>query len=279
MKSNSLTRQFFFTTVRVESTAEDGTRSSGTAFFYNASRTNRVAPFLVTNKHVVRGARGGRVFFLEGNEDGPVLGSSVLGNFGNFEGHWVFHPNEDVDLCCLAVADVIQASMDGGHPVFFKSVNSDLCPSPADVVDLEAIEDVTFIGYPSALYDTVNLTPIVRSGRTATPIELDFNGLPAFLIDASVFPGSSGSPVFIVQRGGYIKGGSFQVGRDRAFFVGVVASVHVSPTTGQLIQVINDSGVVFNSPIDLGVVFNWKAVEELIDEACRLREVDRDSLK
>lgn len=279
MDANSITRQFFFTTARIESTAADGTKSSGTAFFYNASRTNRVAPFLVTNKHVVRGARDGRVFFLEGNESGPVLGHSVHGNFANFEGHWVFHPNEYVDLCCLSVADVIQASIDGGHPVFFKSVSSGLCPSPTDVADLEAIEDVYFIGYPSALYDTVNLTPIVRTGTTATPIELKYNGLPAFLIDASVFPGSSGSPVFIVQRGGYRTGGSYHVGGDRAFFVGVVASVHVSPTTGKLIQVADDPGVVFTLPIDLGVVFNWQAVDELIDEACRLRKVDRDSLQ
>jgi hypothetical protein len=36
-----------------------------------------------------------------------------------------------------------------------------------------------------------------RRGMTATPPQLDYCGRPTFLIDASVFGGSSGSPVFL----------------------------------------------------------------------------------
>ena len=39
--------------------------------------------------------------------------------------------------------------------------------------------------------------PILRRGTTATPIALNFEGRPEFLIDAAVYPGSSGSPVFV----------------------------------------------------------------------------------
>ncbi|MFR3321383.1 MAG: hypothetical protein ACLTSZ_09905 [Lachnospiraceae bacterium] len=66
-----------------------------------------------------------------------------------------------------------------------------------------AIEDITFIGYPSGLYDSVNKLPIIRQGITATPIWNQFNGENVFLIDAGVFPGSSGSPVFIYNHGSY----------------------------------------------------------------------------
>mgnify|MGYP003291781313 CR=1 FL=1 len=46
-------------------------------------------------------------------------------------------------------------------------------------------------------YDKKNNLPLVRTGTIASHPRKDFNGLPQFVIDAQVFPGSSGSPVFI----------------------------------------------------------------------------------
>ena len=50
----------------------------------------------------------------------------------------------------------------------------------------------------------------------------NFKGEDVFLIDAGVFPGSSGSPVFIYNRGTYPTKDGIAVG-SRLMFVGVIA--------------------------------------------------------
>lgn len=67
-------------------------------------------------------------------------------------------------------------------------------------MDFEPNKPVTFIGYPNGLYEFTSLLPIVRQGYAATAMHIDHGGKPTFLIDAFVFPGSSGSPVFLVPR-------------------------------------------------------------------------------
>jgi hypothetical protein len=98
---------------------------------------------------------------------------------------------------------------------------------------LDAVEEVLFIGYPCGIWDARNLLPIVRRGITATPIYIDFSGRKQFLIDASVFPGSSGSPVFIYNAGIYWdkKSGSTVVGH-RLFFLGILSEVFQMVDTG-----------------------------------------------
>ncbi|MFT3756084.1 MAG: hypothetical protein QM769_09065 [Pseudoxanthomonas sp.] len=75
-----------------------------------------------------------------------------------------------------------------------------MIPTPQQVTKLDAAESVTFISYPNGVWDSKNLLPVARRGTTASPIEVDFEGTPRFLIDASVFGGSSGSPAFILNR-------------------------------------------------------------------------------
>lgn len=59
------------------------------------------------------------------------------------------------------------------------------------------------IGYPNGLWDSVNNMPIVRRGTMATNISLNHNDKREFVIDAACFPGSSGSPVVLFNKGGY----------------------------------------------------------------------------
>jgi hypothetical protein len=148
---------------------------------------------------------------------------------------WTGHPNDDADIACMPLAQALINANDPGRRIFYRPIGCELCPSDEIVAELDVIEDIEFVGYPNALYDSVNLTPIVRRGITATPIELDYCGLPMFLIDASVFPGSSGSPVFIVQRNGYTDGGQIMVGGLRAYFVGIVASTHIQQDAGRIV--------------------------------------------
>ena len=93
---------------------------------------------------------------------------------------------------------------------------------------------------------------IVRKGITATPIWNDFKGQEVFLVDAGVFPGSSGSPVFIYNRGTYPTKDGIVVG-NRLLFVGVMTQT-----------MLKKSDSSDGSYLNLGVVINSRALNREI---------------
>lgn len=127
----------------------------------------------------------------------------------------------DLDLIAIPIASALSDMQKKGILTFFRSIDASIIPSKEQIEELAALEEVTFIGYPSGLYDSYNKTSIIRKGITATPIWNDFKGSPTFLLDAGVFPGSSGSPVFIYNQGGYPTKNGIALG-SRIFFVGVI---------------------------------------------------------
>ena len=74
---------------------------------------------------------------------------------------------------------------------------------------MEVFDDYLVIGYPRMFYDKVNLFPIVKSGIIASKWQGMLNGKPYFLIDAKLFPGSSGSIVISKPIGTVIENGKF----------------------------------------------------------------------
>ena len=109
----------------------------------------------------------------------------------------------NLDLIAIPLASTLNELKQKGINIFYRTVDQNMLPKEEQIEYFAAIEDITFIGYPSGLYDSVNKLPIIRQGITATPIWNQFNGENVFLIDAGVFPGSSGSPVFIYNHGSY----------------------------------------------------------------------------
>lgn len=238
---------------------------SGTAFIFNAQSGNGVAPVLVTNKHValVPGDGSFSLIAKEPGQDKPKLGERIDFSHPQFSSLWTGHPSAGIDVAAAFLAPFINNADRQGKPVFYRAVTEQICPTEQIIENLDAIEAVTFVGYPNSIYDQTNLTPIMRRGYTATPLALDYNGAPVFLIDASVFPGSSGSPVFIYQQN-YSENGSIMLGSSRLLFVGVVASVAVQHDVGQITTSVMPK-VSFNQILDLGIVFNWRAVIETVE--------------
>ena len=73
-------RKLLFSTVRIETTAIDGTTvGSGTSFiFHDPASDSGHELFLVSNKHVIESGWNAYVFFTEQSPDGkPVLGEVV----------------------------------------------------------------------------------------------------------------------------------------------------------------------------------------------------------
>jgi hypothetical protein len=135
-----------------------------------------------------------------------------------------------------------------------------MIPTPQQTADMNAIEDVTFLGYPSGLVDEQNATPIVRRGITATPFSNDFQGRPEFLIDAGVYPGSSGSPVFLYNEGAYTGPSGVIVG-SRLLFLGMITS------TLQRREGTNNIYLGLGSVLKSGTIRNW--LQEAVDRFAR----------
>jgi V8-like Glu-specific endopeptidase len=275
---DTLFKQLLFTTVHIRLHAPEV--GSGTGFLYNASRGGENIPVLVTNKHVVMGTSDGGIQLMSAEAGGtkPRLGHPVEVRYQGFEGLWVGHPSPDVDVAAMFLGPTLNQLEAAGQSAFIRMIDPGVCPTATQMKDLDAVETVTFVGYPNGLYDIANHTPITRQGTTASPIHLDWGGTPCFLIDASVFPGSSGSPVFLVQRGQWKDKDSYVLaGGIRTFFLGVVAAVMVQADTGTIVVANQSPLVQFKQMIDLGIVYKWTAVEETVEALCAKHKVDRGS--
>jgi S1-C subfamily serine protease len=262
--------QLFFTTVRIETTTPTGTGfGSGFIFAHKTEAlkdTGRSHLFLVTNKHVVKDATDGTIFLIKSNDDDtPKFGERVTMRFENFEARWYGHPDDAIDVTMMYIDDSLATTFTTG---FYRSIPSFMIPADSTFEDLEAIEQVTFIGYPQGLYDTVNLIPIARRGVTATPPSINYEGKPQFLVDASVFPGSSGSPVFIVGPSFRSREKSLQYS-DRQMFVGILAAGWEITSRMKADIVPRPTGfdiiTPFSQMLGLGVVFKPSTIMETIE--------------
>ncbi|MFA5259016.1 MAG: serine protease [Candidatus Pacearchaeota archaeon] len=288
MKYQTITEQLLFSTVRIETDT-----GVGTGFLLQAQLNfGGSVIFLITNKHVIKGAKIIKFFFTKGEEvitiekdkrkikifskkEEEEIREIIPKTGEKFEcslngEEWFEHPDSDVDLTLMNLSPVLNEINKKGIKIFIKTIPLDLIPPKESLENLDALENILFIGYPNGIYDSKNLYPIIRRGITATPIYSDYEGKSLFLIDASVFPGSSGSPVFIYDKGGYKdKKGNMFMGQDRIIFCGVISSVFFQNEEGEIeFRDIPTKVTPFmkkSEKIDLGVVIKSEKVKELLD--------------
>jgi len=68
--------------------------------------------------------------------------------------------------------------------------------------ELHAGDDVSFLGFPDLLPGTSGGFPVLRSGKVASYPAAQPHAKGTFLINADVYPGDSGAPVFVCRHGG-----------------------------------------------------------------------------
>jgi V8-like Glu-specific endopeptidase len=224
---------------------------------------------LVTNKHVIANATDGHFFFIKGANGKPLIGQRHDFYATDFQAAWHDHPNANVDIAVAPLGGVWKRMRDEGMQPFIKSIPSSVIPTAEQIADLDAVEDVMFVGYPNGLFDVKNLLPIVRRGITATPFQIDYEGEPKFLIDASVFPGSSGSPVFIANSGTYFdKRGTPIFSGGRFLFLGVISAVAIAEQHGRIdfapIPTQRVPIVRMDRLLNLGIVYKSSTVLEAV---------------
>ncbi len=270
MDPRTITEQLLFSTVRLEAQKSQRTEAA-TAFLFSYKETKgRNFIFLVTNKHVIAGAHTGRCFFTQRKDGKPWIGKRFDIEIPDLAAQWHGHPVDEVDVAVMPVVPVLSAIKQAGKSVFFRTIPHTLIPTDEKLRDLDPLEEVIFVGYPSGLFDSKNLMPILRRGTTATPPQLDYEGRPTFLVDASVFPGSSGSPVLICNRGIYATRTGTTVG-NRVMLLGVIARVLIREEEGHIEIVAEPSAMkpVIKSQqmIDLGIVYKARTVLETVKGA------------
>ena len=94
------------------------------------------------------------------------------------------------------------------------------------------------VGCPRGIFDEKNNIPIARRGITATPLGKKYEGNDQFVVDMACFPGSSGSPIFVYDRNGFLdrKQNTYQIGAQRVFFVGVLFAGPVITNAGKIVM-------------------------------------------
>ena len=202
----------------------------GTGFFYKLD-TDKKTIIVVSNRHLAENVNS--LEDLDFSKSSITQKTEFLihlddGNNQSFyeDITWFLHPTQD-----LAFFDL--SSVLNKHPLptnknyYYIPVSSASIPSQNTLDNLFAIEDVVMLGYPNGLYDTVNNYPIFRTGKTGSHPAIDYNGEKKALLDVSCVPGSSGSPVFILDEGWIrYKNGALAQG-NRVLFLGVENSMPI----------------------------------------------------
>jgi len=290
MKLNRRVKQLIYSTVRLEMIFRDKDVGSGTAFMYVDERESTQIAYLVTNKHVVHNAAEGQMIFTamkpgtgqDGVSPEPILGHGIVHTVsGNFDRLWHGHPNKQVDIAVLPFDELHQQLLETKGRPCIVGISSSRVPSQEDIENLDAVEDVLIVGYPKGVMDSVNLNAIARLGVTATPYEYDYEGEPAFLVDASVFDGSSGSPIFFTSHGSTTR---LIVGPSRDFLLGVLAKVLYRTEDRGKVEFLpvpasnkQSSRVTTREMIDLGLVYKAYTIDETIADLIRCGGIDNPS--
>lgn len=257
----TIQEQLLFTTLRIERLdAQGNVESIGTGFLL----THQVSEdaykvYLISNKHVLAGAVSIAITFTKSKDGEADIGNAVRLPIANVAANVVDHPDPDVDIAILTCTNLFNLLP---NQLYFKAATYDMLAT-FDEPELSVAENVYFVGYPDNRYDIANNLPLIRMGLIASHPKYDFNGKPIFIIDAQVFPGSSGSPVYIDLTYENMKNGQIVVGKRNIKLLGIVSATMVR--NNQLKAIQTATNFVTQEVLGLGIVFKATAIKELID--------------
>ena len=232
----------------VELVCNGGVLGSGTGFV--VQKANR--SYLTTNWHVVtnRDPATGQPMNPSGTVPNEIriwhhkkghLGAWVRRTVALFsdrgEPNWIEHRRgREVDVIAvpLSIDSEIQV-----YPMELSLADADLKLVPS--------EPVSIIGFPFGVTSS-GLFPIWKTGHIASDLDIDYDGKPMFIIDATTKAGMSGSPVVARRIGSYTrKGGGMTVGRDITRFLGIYSG-----------------RTIFDDQVEIGMVWRPEVLDEIL---------------
>jgi len=171
---------------------------------------------------------------------------------------WTGHPNPTVD-----VAAVTFPPIDKRHIILSKLSNIKYI-SKSRMLTIDSLQyglDVLFIGFPLGLGVKLNPQPIFRYGAISYIDEMN----KSFLIDAQVFGGSSGSPVFCTGTSKIP-----ETANNKLLFIGIISGHMYDKLRGySFVNSLDsatqiDSTTILTENAGLGVVWSVDLINETI---------------
>jgi Trypsin-like peptidase domain len=263
-------------------------QGQGTGFFYEelgAGDTDspqwRIVDrvWLVTNRHVVLPRFGSQehlpdsfIFHLRRlAADGQVEWDPVVLDQPELLSRLKLHPDPTVDVAIVEVFDLITDRINSrGDYLQWYGVSEESFAGKNNI-SVEVSDDVAVVGYPRGYYDEYNMFPIVKSGIVASRWGSFFNGQPYFLIDAKLFPGSSGSIVITKPRDLVVAGGQVMYAKEKQFaFLGVYSGEPIQQSSP--IE-LDDVTITRKQGFNLGIVWYGDLVKAATTGGIRYGEV------
>lgn len=187
----------FKTTTIIKMITESGkTLSSGTGFFCE-NKDKQV--FLITNNHVIKRSSHIKLrLTLTDIALGYIEHKNIIIDLGKD-----IHQHTEYDLCAIPFSNIIEELKLQG-----KKLNIVAVPYSGITQDFSIfkhIEKVVMVGYPNSLINNDINYPIIRNGHTATGLCDTYEGKQEFLINIPVYGGSSGSPIYYIDKNEKVK--------------------------------------------------------------------------
>lgn len=275
---------------------ESGTtkfKSQGSGFYYNemspmdpnvnGGQWRKIeGTYLITNRHVALPKINECevlpdyfVFNLREIVNNKVEWLPITLNKEQLRQRLLLHPDSGIDVVAIKVDDLIIdiAKIDPNRQlVIGASLSNDNLPSNSPLT-IDVTSDIIVASYPRGFYDVANKFPIVKSGIISSGWGLNFNNNPIFLIDAQLFPGSSGGLVISKPINVAIIDGKLMHSNEKQFvFLGVYS--------GEPIQQcapfdLGDLTIIRKNSYGLGTVWYSYLIPEIIANGLHLQELKK----
>lgn len=223
----------------------DGSTVNGTGLYFYHEETDQF--FIITNRHLLQLACC-IDFFVSNSIDSTEITNIQVDKVSE---KVYYHWDNNVDLCALNITANYRDEEEKKTNLNWTFVRRELILNKTQSLNLKNIENTYMVGFPDGLIDKLNNKPIIRAGISATKISTKFDGQKMFLIDIPCFPGSSGSPILIIDDN---KQCEFSSGTPFAYLVGVACG-------GYTADDIRFAGHM----IGIGAAVSFDAIQELVD--------------
>ena len=259
-----------------------GKGSQGTGFFYQEQEKKDTEKkegqwvaikklWLITNKHVlfVKDKTGKEqipdtfTFHLRRINGKHIEWFPVVLTKDELKKRTKIHTNPIVDIAAIEIIDLVTELIKDKNNTLtqWTAVMEENLPGK-NKINVEVSDEAISIGYPKGFYDELNLFPIVKSGIIASRWGAYFNGNPYFLIDAKLFPGSSGSLVISRPINQIMEGGKIFTSKEKQFaFLGVYSGEPFRQSTP---LEFDDMTIIRKEGFNVGIVWYSHLVVEIV---------------
>ena len=216
---------------------------------------------LITAKHVVVDRETGdfkddKMLVFFNSKDGIISSRSIENIKQRYNVGWIFHTNPEVDVAII--------------PFPIDTHKDDALTIPDNLFLLSnnifELYDIFFLSYQPGIEPKIKISPVFRSGIISI-----INDDKSFYIDASAFPGNSGSPVFIKPSPLTLNEKGISIGTT---FIGIIGhsvtyqEVAISTQTGR-------ARVMFEENTGLSKVWSVDFIKEIIDSDKFKEQLDK----